>query len=290
MTSASLARDHRPATGDADKTDTAAARLNSRGSRPNGCTRPGDDPPGRYVVRMTRIFGPIAEMYDDVRPGYPPEILDTVLAFHGGTPASAVDLGAGTGKATELLVRLGVPIICVEPDPGMAAVLTAKFPGVEVVTATFEEWTPPAAGVDLITCALAWHWLDAATRNKRTRDALAPGGVLAVFAHRYGYADPAVAATIDGVLRASDPTVRDRPEHWLLDDVRGSGVYGEVEERIWHTYPEITRTDYLRLLGTFSPFLRHTHDEQQAVLASLDAALGDTLTLDLTTTLVLARA
>jgi SAM-dependent methyltransferase len=238
---------------------------------------------------MTHVFGEIAAMYDDVRPGYPPEILDAVVEFHGGHPASAVDVGAGTGKATELLVRLGVPIVCVEPDPRMAAVLTAKFPRVEVVTATFEEWDPPTGGVDLITCALAWHWLDPATRGKRTRDALAPGGVLAVFGHRYGYADPAVAATIDGVLRAVDPTVRDRPDHWLLDDVRGSGAYGRVEERVWHTYPEMSRTDYLRLLRTFSPFLRRTPEEQRTVLANLDAALDDTLTLDLTTTLVLAR-
>ncbi len=229
-------------------------------------------------------------MYDDVRPGYPPELLNAIVAFHGGVPASVADLGAGTGKATELLVRLGVPVICVEPDPGMAAVLTAKFPQVEVVTATFEEWTPPAAGVDLITCALAWHWLDPVTRNKRTRAALAPGGVLAVFGHRYGYADPAVAATIDGVLCAVDPTVQDRPEHWLLDDVRGSGVYGHVEERIWHTYPDLTRADYLRLVQTFSPFLRRTPEERQTVLDNLDAVLDDTLTLDLTTTLVLARA
>jgi SAM-dependent methyltransferase len=238
---------------------------------------------------MTRIFGGIASMYDDVRPGYPPEILDAVVEFHGGAPASAVDVGAGTGKATELLVRLGVPIVCVEPDPGMAAVLAVKFPQVEVVTATFEEWQPPAGGVDVITCALAWHWLDAATRNQRTRAALAPGGVLAVFAHKYGYADPAVTAAIDGVLRAIDPTVRDRPDHWLLDDVRGSGVYGRVEERVWHTYPEITRSHYLRLFQTFSPFLRRASEDQRTVLANLDAVLGDTVTLDLTTTLVLAR-
>ena len=228
-------------------------------------------------------------MYDDVRPGYPPELLDAVVTFRGAPPASVADLGAGTGKATELLVRLGVPVVCVEPDPGMAAVLSAKFPQVEVFTAAFEEWVPPAGGVDLITCALAWHWLDPATRNQRTRDALAPGGVLAVFGHRYGYADEAVAATVDGVLRAVDPSVRDRPEHWLRDDVRGSGVYARVEERVWHTYPVLSRADYLRLLQTFSPFLRRSPEDREAVLTRLAAALGDTVTLDLVTTLVLAR-
>ena len=76
---------------------------------------------------MTPIFGPVATMYDDVRPGYPVEVLAAVVEFHGGVPASIAEPGAGTGKGTELLVRLGAPVTCIEPDAQMAAVLAAKF-------------------------------------------------------------------------------------------------------------------------------------------------------------------
>ena len=239
---------------------------------------------------MSRIFGEVAELYDDVRPGYPVEVLDAAVRFHGGNPRAAADLGAGTGKATELLVRLGVPVTCVEPDPRMAAVLATKFPQVEVVNSTFEEWTPPAGGLDLMICALAWHWLDPATRNARTRDVLYPGGVLAVFAHKYGYADPAVEKAIGDVMTSVDPTVGERAEHWLLEDVEGSGVWSEVDEQIWHTYWDFSKERYLQLVQTFSPFRRHSLADRQAVLAGLAEVLDDTLTLDLTTTLVLARA
>ena len=132
---------------------------------------------------MTPIFGPVANMYDDVRPGYPVEVLAAVVEFHGGVPASIAEPGAGTGKGTELLVRLSAPITCIEPDPGMAAVLAAKFPQVEVVNSTFEEWPAPPGGVDLIACALAWHWFDPDTRNRRARDALA--GHLTILGHTY---------------------------------------------------------------------------------------------------------
>jgi trans-aconitate methyltransferase len=236
---------------------------------------------------MTGIFGAVASMYDDVRPGYPAEVLDAIVDFQGG-PASVAELGAGTGKGTELLVRLGVPVTCVEPDPRMAAVLADKFPQVEVVTSTFEEWAPPAAGVDVVACALAWHWLDPATRNQRTRAALSPGGALAVFGHTYGYADPEVSAAIDRVLRAVDPAVTSRAEHWVRDDVLASGAYGRVEELRRHTFPEFTKERYLRLMQTFSPFRRRSAADQRAALAGLDAALPARLTLDLTTTLVLA--
>lgn len=237
-----------------------------------------------------RVFGEIAELYDDVRPAYPPQLLDAIVDFHGGQPRNAADVGAGTGKATELLVRLGVPITCVEPDPRMAAVLSAKFPHVSVVNAAFEDWAPPAGGLDLAVCGLAWHWLDEAERNRRMRDALAPRGVLAVFAHTYGYADPAVDAAITAVMQSVDPRVRERADHWLVEDVTGSGVWSDVDELVWHTYPEFTRDRYLQLVQTFSPFRRHPRDQQEALLAGLAEALDGTLTLDLTTTLVLARA
>jgi SAM-dependent methyltransferase len=238
---------------------------------------------------MTRIFGQVAAMYDDVRPGYPDAVGDAIIAFHGRVPTTIAEVGAGTGKGTELLVRLGAAVTCVEPDERMAAVLRANFPGVRVVTATFEEWDAPPGGVDVIACALAWHWLDPATRSARARAALSPGGTLAVFGHRYGYADPAVATAIDGVLQSIDPTVRDREDHWIRDDIRSSGAFTLVEERVWHTRPEFSRDRYLRLVQTFSSFRKHSPEDQRAALTGLAAVLDDTLTLDLTTTLVLAR-
>src|SRR5262245_13632569 len=114
---------------------------------------------------MTRGFGEVAAIYDEARQGYPDEALAAVTRAHGGRPISVADVGAGTGKATELLLRLGVPVTAVEPDGRMAAVLTKKFPQVEVANVAFEEWTPPPGGVGLVACATAWHWMDERTRE-----------------------------------------------------------------------------------------------------------------------------
>jgi SAM-dependent methyltransferase len=238
---------------------------------------------------MTGIFGAVAAMYDDVRPGYPDAVREAILDYAGGVPASVVELGAGTGKGTELLVRLGAPVTCIEPDPRMAEVLNTKFPQVRVAHTSFEQWTPPPGGVGLIGCALAWHWLDPDTRNRRAHDALAPGGTLAVFGHRYEYADPDVSAAIAGVLRGIDPTVTQRDEHWIRDDIQRSGVHADVEERVWHTHPVFSTERYLQLLQTFGPFRRRPPEQQRAALDGLTAVLGDQVTLDLVTSLVLAR-
>lgn len=75
---------------------------------------------------MSTVFGEVAAACGQVRPGYPPEVAEAVLAYHGGVPAHVVELGAGTGKGTEVLPHVGAPITCIEPDPRMVELLAAK--------------------------------------------------------------------------------------------------------------------------------------------------------------------
>jgi hypothetical protein len=150
----------------------------------------------------------------------------------------------------------------------------------------------PAGGAGLIACATAWHWMEPATRNRRAFDALAPGGTLALFGHAYGYADPGRSAAIDGFFTSIDPDPPRRDEHWVRTDVTASGVWADVEERIWHTYPVFPKERYLALVQTFSPFRRHSPEVRARTLAGLGALIdgfGGELTLDLVTSLVLAR-
>ncbi len=241
---------------------------------------------------MARVFGEVADVYDRVRPGYPAEIASSILAYHGAEPAHVVEVGAGTGKGTEVLVRLGAPMTCVEPDPGMAAVLTAKFPQLDVHVGAFERWTPPPGGVPVICCALAWHWLDPATRNHRAHAALAPGGTLAVFGHTYGYADPAHADAIGAALRSVDPSVTERAETWARDDIAGSGLFVDVTTEVLRRPVELTKRQYLELLQTFGPYRTKPPEVRARGLAAVGSvldAIGGAVVLDLRTTLVLAR-
>ncbi|WP_328346099.1 class I SAM-dependent methyltransferase [Micromonospora sp. NBC_00421] len=282
---------------------------------------------------MAEVFGEVAADYDEIRPGYPAALAGTILAYHGGPPARLVEVGAGTGLATALLVDLaaadaeptrrppaaagpegsgrrergvagpaavapeprrpGARVTCVEPDARMAAVLAARFPGVEVTVTRFERWSPPPGGVSLLACALAWHWLDPATRNRRAHDALTPGGTLAVFAHRYDYVDPAHSAAIRAAFESVDPVPHhDQPEDWFHADITASGLFTDVRSTAFRRSVPLTTAAYQRLVGTFSPQLRRPPELRERVLAAIGTAVdgfGGTVTLDLRTTLVLAR-
>ncbi|MFE7527175.1 class I SAM-dependent methyltransferase [Kitasatospora sp. NPDC057542] len=139
-----------------------------------------------------RVFGEAAELYDAARPGYADALVTDVLAYAelGGRPA--VEVGAGTGKATVLFAGRGVPLVCVEPDPRMAEVLrrnTGGYPQVRVENGGFEEWAADGREFGLLFAATSWHWLDQARRWDLVHDALGPGGAVALFWNPHGVLD-----------------------------------------------------------------------------------------------------
>lgn len=235
---------------------------------------------------MTTVFGEVATTYDDVRPGYPASLTTEIAAYAGPLPHGIVEIGAGTGKATGLFTPLGAPVTCVEPDPRMAAVLTRHFPRVTVVISDFESWTAPAGGVSLLGCALAWHWLDPATRGERARAALAPGGTVAVLGHKFGFADPTQRRALDAV----QPPGPDRPVDWFHDEI--AAAFTDVRVTTTRRHLRYDTDRYLRLVETYGPFRQQHPDTRQRLRDGIRAAVtaaGGTLDIDLHTALVLGR-
>ncbi len=122
-----------------------------------------------------RSFGRLAVDYDRIRPGYP-------AAAVGALPTGPVlDVGAGTGKLTTVLVAAGHPVVAVEPDPGMRAVLAARdLPGVDVLDGTGEALPAGDATVGAVAYGQAWHWVDPAAAGPEARRVLVPDGTLAL--------------------------------------------------------------------------------------------------------------
>ena len=86
-------------------------------------------------------FAAVAGAYERARPGYPD---DAVRWLAGDEPCDVVDLGAGTGKLTRLLVALGHRVTAVEPLPEMIERLRAAVPGAAVVEGEAEAMPLPA--------------------------------------------------------------------------------------------------------------------------------------------------
>jgi ubiquinone/menaquinone biosynthesis C-methylase UbiE len=138
------------------------------------------DPP---LDALAASFGRVADDYDRGRPSYPPEALDWLVAeLRVGASSTVVDLAAGTGKLTRLLVGRYPRVVAVEPSAGMRAVLHERVPGAEILEGTAEAIPLADASVDAVFVAEAFHWFDPHTAGGELRRIVRSGGtVIACF-------------------------------------------------------------------------------------------------------------
>src|SRR5919108_931681 len=89
-------------------------------------------------------FGKAASAYAEHRPGYADQAVRWALApVAGRRPLRVLDLGAGTGKLTATLVRLGADVTAVDPDPAMPAELRQLLPRVRALPGSAEDTPVP---------------------------------------------------------------------------------------------------------------------------------------------------
>lgn len=127
--------------------------------------------------QMADAFKEGGERYELVRPGYPQDSLAWLL---GGPNEvrDALDVGAGTGKYTELLVARGWRVCAVDPSTDMLARLRVKLPGVRAATGTAESIDLPGESMDLVVVAQAWHWCDPLASSTEIARVLRPDATL----------------------------------------------------------------------------------------------------------------
>lgn len=170
----------------------------------------------------SRGFGREAEAYEGSRPSYPPDAVAWLVDHLGLRPGSVVvDLAAGTGKLTRLLLPTGACVIAVEPVDAMHRVLHQLLPTVAVVAGTAEAMPIRSASLDAVCAAQAFHWFDAGAAFSELARVLRPDG-------RVGLAWNARDRDIDWVRRVwaiMDEVEQDAP--WRgHDDWRSSARPG----------------------------------------------------------------
>lgn len=249
------------------------------------------------VVRPRGLsFGTVAEKYERFRPGYPDVLVDRIFEYSSGRLAAAVEIGAGTGKATRLIAGRGIAVTAVEPDREMIAVLALQTAGdpVTLVHTTFEAFTRPGP-FDLLFAAAAWHWTDPATRWDRAAALVRPGGTLAFFGGPWRLADGEVREAVGAVRREivpddeihspGRPGGMEWPGSELADDARFTDVRQESIPR----GSTISADEYVGCLSTVSAYLMLAADVRDALLDRIRAVLPERVDIDAAVTLHLAR-
>ncbi len=274
------------------------------------------DEPDRSVIASRRLsFGAVAEQYDRHRPGYPSELVDAVLAYAGaGSGDRALEVGAGTGRATRLFAERGLRITALEPDPGMAAVAVRSLQPaagirVELVTSDFESYEAEEHAFKLLFSGTAWHWVSAARRNALARRALVSGGALAPFWNRPVWDDNPLRPVFEAAYSeissrfdarpsgpmnpVSGPLEIKRAEEWLGEEFRGDEGFADLEAHTYRWQETYTASEYLGVIGTHSDHILLGDEPRELLFTLLADAIernGGSFVLGYETLLCLARA
>jgi SAM-dependent methyltransferase len=130
----------------------------------------------------TSRFSDRVENYVRHRPGYPPQIINTLKAECGLKPAHIIaDIASGTGIWSRILLENGNPVFGVEPNAEMrqaAERLLKALPNFSSVAGAAEATTLPDHSVDFVTAAQAAHWFDREPARREFVRILKPGGWL----------------------------------------------------------------------------------------------------------------
>ena len=131
------------------------------------------------IHEAARGFEHAPKPYEIGRPAYPAEAIERLVAELGIEDGTRVlDLAAGTGKLTRMLVPTGAFVVAVEPVDGMRAELTRSLPGVQARAGTAEAIPLPDGSVDAVVVGQAFHWFDGDAALAEIHRVLRPGGRL----------------------------------------------------------------------------------------------------------------
>ena len=221
-----------------------------------------------------RSFGAVAAAYERFRPGYPSALVDAVMKYASTPIRAALEIGAGTGKATRLFARRGVDVTATEPDAAMLAELRQHVPAsVKTVRAAFEDLRPNQA-YGLVYAAASLHWTDPDGRWSRIAALLQTGGVFASFGGPVYPADPAVEEAVraarapfletDDVPPPDGTPVGDHMQ-WPGTELQRSDWFTDVQQVVIERRLTMSARDYVDHLSTVSAYLQLPSSEQEQV-------------------------
>lgn len=137
-------------------------------------------------------FDEIVLNYDRLRPEYPKKLFSDIFDYIGtDNVKNALEIGAGTGKATVSFLDAGYNVTAVEIGTNMADFLRGRFNSYnkfKVIVAAFEDALLEDGNYDLIYAAASFHWIDAKIGCPKAFHLLNNGGTFALF--RYNSIPP----------------------------------------------------------------------------------------------------
>lgn len=229
---------------------------------------------------MAQSYGADAERYDRARTSFPPALIEAITS---SAPATAVDVGCGTGVVARLLQETGCQVLGVEPDERSAAY--ARSRGLDVEVSTFEDWDPAGRLFDAVVAGRTWHWIDPQAGAAKAATALRPGGRLTIFWNASQTPGELAQAFLainrrmfpdNATLLANSTSTFESCSRSVTkagDNIGEAGGFAEPEFLRYDWERSYTRDEWLDVLPTLSAYARLPSGRRDELLAAMGDAV-----------------
>lgn len=215
---------------------------------------------------MINTFDKVANIYSQVRPGYPNELYTKVSKFKTFKQDSLLlEIGAGHGIATEEVNSYWNPnIIAIEPGEKLFELSHQKlsiYPKIQVEKCSFEKFES-SIKFDGIYSATAFHWINQSIKYKKAFQLLNDDGLLFLFWNNYSLKNERVFHQIQNIYHNFHPQGRGKKDIRILQKEKIQSRRQEIEESKYFKLLNhdvfihsmiYTAEMYVKLLQTFSP-------------------------------------
>lgn len=224
--------------------------------------------------KESEMFDKAAEYYDRFRPGYPKEIIEIMVGTTQlNRNSKTLEIGAGSGKATDYFKDYGFSIKCIEPGENLVKngqIKYKEYPNIQFECGRFEELELTNEKYDVIFAAQSFHWVPQPKGYQKCAELLAEGGYLAPFWNMYlvydNDADNDLLKLSNKYGGFADFVNEEQSENRIcsvISSIQDSGLYAAptVHKHLWKQ--EYTADEYYGFVLTGNRFLQLPDDIKQ---------------------------
>ena len=207
-------------------------------------------------MEFRKVFDTIPEQFDTYRPRYSTKLFADLIAYAEIEPGKSVlELGPGTGQATEPILHTGCDYHAIELGEHLADMMRrkyGKYPNFHLVNDDFITYDFGGQRFDMIYSAATIQWIPEEIAFSKTFELLKPGGTLAMMLIRGDYKTPNedLYNQIQKVYSAYfKPETEYKHGAFPYSNAPNYG-YADFEKREYDGKRELTADEYVAFSGT----------------------------------------